>query len=395
MRSHDLNLYGIDLLRETLSVPQLRSIIIELERIVNTDKIDSLYDFYPKWDDYEIQKERFRQSKNQLQAQCPNLTHVYINDFYYNYFYRLKFKDHKQLSFSVKRCTVVLDFESPSSNQSEHRFAIYADDPSILKDHPFSFQFLLDYQPRKLYLGTHSANIVVEFKLNCLHRVLNCQSIQTVKFKYHTTPFCFLLKSLKDQSGIQSLRVEMPDGDKIQCRFKQYWVVDEIVDDDLVTHEYSTGKQMVLDLLSKNTTLRRLVIKDLKVVDYKTFFQHLIVNKQSSLKSLGFSTTHFIQDKVTPSDLSPLLELPKIDTLYCHLNALKSYLDHIKINHNIRILKCVFFETGREYYTSDNKVFYELELLKTRDIVEQFIEFYKQQDNISEILISTSAIISK
>eukprot|EP01132_Coremiostelium_polycephalum_P009700 gene9700-11908_t len=277
--------------------------------------------------------------------------------------------------FTFERYLLYMDTETPPiSNDDEFDFnrgvvASYlrggAEQRLYVEEYPFTFQMLSRYQPRKLYIETTCCSL--SLSLNCMHRIINCRSIKSVKFGFHSTPYCFLEHSLSNSSGIQSLRVEVPRGianskstSKL-CSSSSGTVVDGEI-----------GMKKIFELLSQNTILRRLVFKDLDKEYYDGLFQSLMTNKTTMrIKALGLRTDGYRDDgtQVTVSDLQRLKEMPNIRILYCHCSQLPVYLDHVKENRNIKILKCIF----------DHEYRYGEDFQNFIDLVQHFIQYRQQQ----------------
>eukprot|EP01132_Coremiostelium_polycephalum_P010394 gene10394-12765_t len=147
----------------------------------------------------------------------------------------------------------------------------------------FSFQFLNVIKPRKVKISTSMYEETMP--LNCIDNILNCSSLESVKLANHPSTFPFLLKAL-NHPRITSLKVET-------C----------------------SKFPLILEPLSKNKVLRRLVIKNLPKNMIKSLLSCLINNKNIPLKALGLETTLRISCyDYELEDLEPLLMLPKITT---------------------------------------------------------------------------------
>eukprot|EP01132_Coremiostelium_polycephalum_P009699 gene9699-11907_t len=197
----------------------------------------------------------------------------------------------------------------------------------------YSFQFLHRFNPRKIIIDTD----VGDMKLNIRHidNVLDCKSIRTVKFDNQVTPFRFTKRALRNDSGIVSLCIDVNDWTN--------WYDDIEDEDDLENYDEilfddnpNVRKNSFLNLLTLNTQLKRLIIKDLPSNTFQQFFNCLINNRELSLKALCLGC-----NAMSKEDYQPLLQLPTINTLYTYPNTLSAALEHVKINPNIKILKCI------------------------------------------------------
>eukprot|EP01132_Coremiostelium_polycephalum_P007938 gene7938-9765_t len=251
--------------------------------------------------------------------------------------------------FTLDRFSLFFDCETlPTSNEEEENDL---KDNEDLEPYNYSFQFLEIIQPRKLKIST--SNYDMTMPLRCVDNVLKYESIRSVKFGIHPTPYEFLEKALSSTSRIQSLRIEV--------RNWNWTEFNEPLDKEERDENYPDIETLIFN--SQNSNLRRLVIKDMNPKNYPKIFNSLITNKHhSSIKALGLST-EFVHSKKnslvkglpvtidsienkTDIDLSPLLQLPNIDTLYCNIDQLQLYLNHATFqNQNIKILKCIIDET--------------------------------------------------
>eukprot|EP01132_Coremiostelium_polycephalum_P000479 gene479-607_t len=231
------------------------------------------------------------------------------------------------------------DERFPTSNEKEEKDMKNMNN-ELLKNYPFTFQFLCRYQPRKVYMESFSNNNQWLVEFNCLHRILNCDSITTVKFNGRIpTPYCFLYKALSE-SKIKSLRIRIPKHNQPLC--KKIKGENEVVPTTTTTTGiYLNCKEMIFDQLSRNKTLKRLVIVNLEKDDYPRLFQSL-KSGISMVKTIGLTKPGQL---ISGKDLEPLLELPNVTTLYCHSHQLDAYLEHIKINGNIKTLKCQYCQS--------------------------------------------------
>eukprot|EP01132_Coremiostelium_polycephalum_P008474 gene8474-10407_t len=216
-----------------------------------------------------------------------------------------------QSFFTVDMFSIYFDGESlPTSNEGEENDLNIDEDWHLYN---YSFQFLECIQPRKLKISTSCGDMAMP--LRCVDNVLKYESIRSVKFGNHPTPYGFLEKALSSTSRIQSLRIEVRNNDHPSFNSPVAPIKGS-----------KRGKYVDLDhdliINSQNSNLRRLVIKDMNPDQYPEIFNSLITNKHhSSIKALGL-TTEFVQSKCD-IDLSPLLKLPNIDTLYCNINQLQ------------------------------------------------------------------------
>eukprot|EP01132_Coremiostelium_polycephalum_P002944 gene2944-3673_t len=254
------------------------------------------------------------------------------------YFMAFKYPGHPLFKF--ERMGKYLDIEElPTSSDEERNQAIQwsSVNQQQLDMFSYSFQFIENYRPKKFKLET--THDVDTMRLHNLDGVLKYGrgTIETIKFSNHPTPYRFLEQCLMDENGIKSIRFEITNHVFPEFNEKQFrkYTQEEINDEEYDRSCRNKMFEMVLGLLSKNTILKRLVIKDLPLYEYSRFFKCLFDNQKLKLKALGFETSehgHNGPNEVTSlKDLEPLLQLPSIKVLYCYFNSVSTYLDHKEI----------------------------------------------------------------
>eukprot|EP01132_Coremiostelium_polycephalum_P007943 gene7943-9772_t len=292
--------------------------------------------------------------------------------------------------FTFDKYFLYFDQEAiPTSNEKED---LQFKSKYVTEKCRFSFAFLKQINPRKLEICTDRGHDTLI--LGNLENLLKIKSIRSIKFLNHPTPDNFLKKALSSSSRIESIRLEIQNSEG-DCNYSDgkidYDEKDEECEEDEEVEENDDnedGEQVVenlpdnhifkIILKSRNLNLRRLVIKDMEPIYFPHLFNSLIINKNhSSIKALGL----LVFDRPNPIDvdLSPLLQLPNIDTLYCNSEELPLYLNHISINKNIKILKCYI---GYEVLTpTDSQVISEfLNNLNNNSHLEKLVLILSVED---------------
>eukprot|EP01132_Coremiostelium_polycephalum_P006665 gene6665-8245_t len=236
--------------------------------------------------------------------------------------------------FSFERMEIDFDFDTiPTSDEKE---AETLRDDCQPDDFWFSFKFVRKYGSRKLKISTSSGTgCDLRMPLPSIESVLNFKSVQSVKLIEHPTPYGFLKTALLNNTGIQSIRFEIENlhysefNREVDDEYNSENDSEDDSDDDNNEEEEKLPKnivEMALELIGKNTKLKRLVIKDLDTKFYSQLFQKLIDNRnQTSVKALGLTTGKPSRGRI---NLTPLLQLPKIEILYCFCDHLLAYLSH-------------------------------------------------------------------
>eukprot|EP01132_Coremiostelium_polycephalum_P001988 gene1988-2447_t len=278
--------------------------------------------------------------KKKIDSLCPNLKIIHLKDKEY-------FEDyiqHNTIKIIHERYNMNVEHKPHAHIHAYPTSTLEEDDDLFLNDNDFeyvqkynySFKLLDRLNVKKLLIST-SEDSITTLTIDHIENVLNCQSLKTIKLGNHPAPYHFV-KMVLSSDRITSFRFEIEN--KQSKRYNNAAYIHE-------SNNSNTMKQMVLEQLSKNTVLKRLIIKDLPSSDFHDFFQCLINNKHLStyLKALGLSTSFNDTEPLSSvSYLDPLLQLPGISTLYCSINDLLIYLEHIsRFNRNIRILKTFNF----------------------------------------------------
>eukprot|EP01132_Coremiostelium_polycephalum_P004949 gene4949-6166_t len=268
---------------------------------------------------------------------CPNIKNIQIT----TYLSHRNNKCYGDALFTFEKHKLYFDVEYlPVSNDQEDEDIDEGDEEDVYL-YNYSFEMLGRIKPRKLLIDTQT-DMSYTMPLKCIDNVLNYKSIKSIKFGCHPVPYWFFERVLSNESGVESLRVEIENrgylgGMNIPRIHSRSDSNSESESESKLTPNAEPMKEMILRLLSKNTTLKRLVIKDLPISEYSMFFECIQQNKESKIKALGFGTIPFKKHSIssyardyecTPTDLEPLHQLPNITTLYCHIDSIQQYLQH-------------------------------------------------------------------
>ncbi|KAM9973567.1 hypothetical protein ACTFIW_010669 [Dictyostelium discoideum] len=221
-------------------------------------------------------------------------------------------------------------FSFPRENENSN-------DLNLQETFEYSFDYLNRYKPKDIKIGTTGGNMKLNIKY--LKNILNCKSIEKIKFGFHNTPNLFF-KQIITSSSIKSLYVRFSnDNDKSigelfkDCEFSNNLKLKKLI---LLRNMYYDKQKKDPTLLLKSLIGNKtLTILGLQI--FKLWNENEDWIKSSDLpRIIKYTKDHDIMK--FSSTLSTLILLPTITTLHCEFHSLIPFLQHCNENSNINRL---------------------------------------------------------
>ncbi|EGC38700.1 hypothetical protein DICPUDRAFT_75731 [Dictyostelium purpureum] len=256
--------------------------------------------------------------------------------------------------FKVKNCYVYWDHSNPPLSHGERIYDYNGYDDYDLSSHNYYFNFITNVKPSKLIIETsvyNPNNYFEDIHISDLETLIfECQeSIKSIDFVNHFTPLK-LIESIFNPNNDIDL---MNDIEQLTIpKLKELSII-------LTPSEINKLCQLVSNNNNKN--ICKLILKS-TIPSYETksdtvnnfynpsrFLKELFSNgNNNSIRTLGLNLFK-IND---PIHLSPLLEYPNINTIYCDSYSVEPFLQHI--NENKKIIK-IIYQISKNLYTTEKE----------------------------------------